>query len=1172
MSVTQSPREKIRSTHAQGSVHRAAPVPAKGSETYPPFMNELEIAAMNVALGLYCAPVRALEWGSGSSTVYFPARLKSGSEWLSVEHNAVWAEKVRGFIAASETHGIEVIHVPCSGNWCDEDGDGSYDEFRAYINFPTTLGKKFKLILVDGRARADCLQTGWRLLDEAGLMILHDAQRTSYWREIPPDCHYLRMTNPQIDIEGPISVIFMSNSSVTINLLASVLKNQVPGYLLFEQDEASRVSAANSNSWKKLAALPEKCLYAGDLPDFIEYAGLTGLSLNVNDNRHILHDITHPFPIPDNSVDSFQAEDVLEHIPYNQLVPVLDEIFRVLKPNGFFRLSLPDYGCDILQERSVKDSSGKIIFDPGGGGTTENPGHAWFPRIDEVRNLVEKSAFARKGKIEYLHYYNMDGSSLVKPVDYSKGHVNRTPDFDERVKSPYRPMSMIIDLVKMATPAVEYPPNYASDLYEKLSTTLRNGEELVLKGELDAAETIFKNLLELDETLAAACNNLGVISHFRNERQGALEYFHSALRIVPGHRKAEENRRAVIRETEGIPPAKIGIDISATTNEVSSVDRHSCILLNTYYMAFLNDIYKRMPSLATASYQVQKDALQNECFGDSDFYSEGLKKAGWSAEDLIINCNQLQQTWTRENGFTGEGYQVALEQIRRTRPQVVYFQDLSIGTKEFIEAVRPYTDLIVGQIASPVPVEAYLSGFDIIFSSFPHFVERFRQAGITSYYQPLAFESRVLDKIGVQNRKYPATFVGGISAAHGKGVQLLERIAELATVEFWGYGAESLPQGSVIRERHHGEAWGTGMFSLLGQSRITINRHIDVAENNANNMRLFEATGCGALLITDYKDNLNDLFEIGKEIVVYRSGEECASLINYYLTHPAEAEEIAKAGQARTLRDHTYGQRMSQTAEILARHLRYRSEQNRFAPLDTAQISYGHTPISPTEITSAMTSAWQNDQIPNRQRALVQHELDSMYQGKRPLPFQVLADILRPFARPGLELLEIGCASGYYYEVLEYLLNTHLKYTGVDYSSPLVTMARDYYPHATFHVADGASLPFPDAGFNVVVSSCVILHVPDYPAHIAEAVRVAREMIVFHRTPVCRKRPTNYMKKFAYGVETVELIFNENELLFEFAARGLELIEKIEYHSNPDLDEYGITYLLSRNEVSGEQL
>ena len=134
-------------------------------------------------------------------------------------------------------------------------------------------------------------------------------------------------------------------------------------------------------------------------------------------------------------------------------------------------------------------------------------------------------------------------------------------------------------------------------------------------------------------------------------------------------------------------------------------------------------------------------------------------------------------------------------------------------------------------------------------------------------------------------------------------------------------GADSLDADSPIRARHHGEVWGLDMYRALARSRITLNRHINVAENYANNMRLYEATGVGALLLTDRKDNLGELFEIGKEVVAYSSSEEAAELIRYYLAHPDEAQAIARAGQARTLREHTYRQRMEELVPILQRHL-----------------------------------------------------------------------------------------------------------------------------------------------------------------------------------------------------------------------------------------------------------
>ena len=135
---------------------------------------------------------------------------------------------------------------------------------------------------------------------------------------------------------------------------------------------------------------------------------------------------------------------------------------------------------------------------------------------------------------------------------------------------------------------------------------------------------------------------------------------------------------------------------------------------------------------------------------------------------------------------------------------------------------------------------------------------------------------------------------------------------------------------------------------------------------------------------------------------------------------------------------------------------------------------------------------------------------------------------------------------------------------GVDYSEPLIAMARDYYPKATFSVADGVLLPFENEHFFVAVSSCVLLHVPNYWEHIKETVRIAERFVVAHRTPICRQRPTWYLKKMAYGVETVELTFNEDEIVSEFIDNGLELISSNEYYSNPGQDRYDITYVFEK--------
>lgn len=76
--------------------------------------------------------------------------------------------------------------------------------------------------------------------------------------------------------------------------------------------------------------------------------------------------------------------------------------------------------------------------------------------------------------------------------------------------------------------------------------------------------------------------------------------------------------------------------------------------------------------------------------------------------------------------------------------------------------------------------------------------------------------------------------------------------------------------------------------------------------------RIFNMTGCGVFTIHPHIQGIEELFEIDKEIVTYPYGrfDKLKEKIDYYLEHPEEREAIAKAGQARTLREHTYKHRM----------------------------------------------------------------------------------------------------------------------------------------------------------------------------------------------------------------------------------------------------------------------
>jgi spore maturation protein CgeB len=107
------------------------------------------------------------------------------------------------------------------------------------------------------------------------------------------------------------------------------------------------------------------------------------------------------------------------------------------------------------------------------------------------------------------------------------------------------------------------------------------------------------------------------------------------------------------------------------------------------------------------------------------------------------------------------------------------------------------------------------------------------------------------------------------------------------------------------------------MFQVLHDSKITLNTHADTSTRYASNMRLFETTGVGTCLLTDWKENLFELFEPDREVVAYCSAEDCVEKVRWLLNHPKEREAIAKAGQSRTLEAHTFSHRALQLDELL---------------------------------------------------------------------------------------------------------------------------------------------------------------------------------------------------------------------------------------------------------------
>jgi ubiquinone/menaquinone biosynthesis C-methylase UbiE len=76
---------------------------------------------------------------------------------------------------------------------------------------------------------------------------------------------------------------------------------------------------------------------------------------------------------------------------------------------------------------------------------------------------------------------------------------------------------------------------------------------------------------------------------------------------------------------------------------------------------------------------------------------------------------------------------------------------------------------------------------------------------------------------------------------------------------------------------------------------------------------------------------------------------------------------------------------------------------------------------------------------------------------------------------PGSSLLDLGCGSG---DPASILIAQQHHITGVDLSGEQIKRARRNVPSGTFLHADAASIRFPDASFDAVVSFYTLEHIP----------------------------------------------------------------------------------------------
>jgi len=404
--------------------------------------------------------------------------------------------------------------------------------------------------------------------------------------------------------------------------------------------------------------------------------------------------------------------------------------------------------------------------------------------------------------------------------------------------------------------------------------------------------------------------------------------------------------------------------------------------INIYYPEYVQQFYSRQPGLETRSYEQQHRALMDDCFLWSNFWSVALGELGYESEEIVANIEPMQKRWATEQGVEFDEsqwlFQIVLAQIKKSRPEILFVTDYSTFSASFIRQVRsevPSIKLVLGWCGAPYRDGSIFNEYDLVLCCIPELVEHFRSQGHASSHLNHSFSPSVLEKINVNSKpNVDFGFMGSVvkrELFHNEREKLLLDLVATTNLQLWtdvpritsrdrravavrqfAYDTVSAaqrlgvphsvlaatplvqkvanwkerpdlsaPMDPRLIRRAQPPIFGVEMFQQLHDTKVALNSHIDISPLSASNIRLFEATGVGACLLTDHKSNLSTLFEPDREVVAFSSAEECAEKVRYLLEHENERKAIAQAGQRRTLRDHTFKQRAQQLDQIIRTRL-----------------------------------------------------------------------------------------------------------------------------------------------------------------------------------------------------------------------------------------------------------
>ena len=197
----------------------------------------------------------------------------------------------------------------------------------------------------------------------------------------------------------------------------------------------------------------------------------------------------------------------------------------------------------------------------------------------------------------------------------------------------------------------------------------------------------------------------------------------------------------------------------------------------------------------------------------------------------------------------------------------------------------------------PYNGKIYANKFDLFYTNSKYsLINEYPKTGANIFILPFAASTKHHYYMPEVKKEYDLVVVAHAREDRISVIKKLEKICKVGT-----YGNGWSNSLGTVNGLEHVKAINSGRMYLSFARTVAGFDNVKVG--------LFEAMACNQVVITSYMEELRDYFDIGREILCYKSEDELYSLVEYYLEHTEELEQIRKKGYERFLREHTYKER-----------------------------------------------------------------------------------------------------------------------------------------------------------------------------------------------------------------------------------------------------------------------